>query len=224
MPRFRVLYNPNNAAGQTERVAAAAARVRRRPGDGERAQHAATDPLAGYDLLFNSAVGYPPAANAVARNRAAGVLRRRRRLHQRPGGRRELRARRGLATGLATASNSGGGSGHSGIVLWDNTGGANSVITGAYPATDTAIVDPPTWLTAVPANLSVDARFATGDFFLSGLFPGWETSGAAGSAIIAHGTDDQHGGLTVFANNPLYRADPEREWPMVATAAYWGDN
>jgi hypothetical protein len=23
--------------------------------------------------------------------------------------------------------------------------------------------------------------------------------------------------------NPLYRADPEREWPMLASAAYWVD-
>jgi hypothetical protein len=24
--------------------------------------------------------------------------------------------------------------------------------------------------------------------------------------------------------NPLYRADPEREWPMLASATYWVDN
>jgi hypothetical protein len=29
--------------------------------------------------------------------------------------------------------------------------------------------------------------------------------------------------MTVFAMNPLYRADPEREWAMVGTAAYWVD-
>jgi hypothetical protein len=27
----------------------------------------------------------------------------------------------------------------------------------------------------------------------------------------------------VFAMNPLYRADPEREWPMISSAAYWAD-
>jgi hypothetical protein len=27
----------------------------------------------------------------------------------------------------------------------------------------------------------------------------------------------------VFAMNPLYRADPEREWPMLGSAAYWVD-
>jgi hypothetical protein len=73
--------------------------------------------------------------------------------------------------------------------------------------------------------MTVDGRFTTGDFFLSGLFRGVESSGAAGSAIIAHGTNTANTArLTVFANNPLYRADPEREWPMVATAAYWAHN
>jgi hypothetical protein len=42
--------------------------------------------------------------------------------------------------------------------------------------------------------------------------------------VIAHGTNTAGTArLTVFANNPLYRADPEREWPMVGTAAYWAD-
>ena len=47
--------------------------------------------------------------------------------------------------------------------------------------------------------------------------------GAPGSAIIAHGANATSR-MVVFANNPLYRADPEREWPMVATAAYWAHN
>jgi hypothetical protein len=109
-------------------------------------------------------------------------------------------------------------------VLWDNAGGAASVITGAYPARDTMIVDPPTWLTGVPSSMTVDGRLATGDFFVSGLFPGADSSSAAGSAVIAHGTSTAGTArLTLFANNPLYRADPEREWPMVGTAAYWSD-
>jgi hypothetical protein len=29
--------------------------------------------------------------------------------------------------------------------------------------------------------------------------------------------------MTLFAMNPLYRADPEREWPAVSSAAYWAD-
>jgi hypothetical protein len=29
--------------------------------------------------------------------------------------------------------------------------------------------------------------------------------------------------MTTFAMNPAYRADPEREWPMLASAALWAD-
>jgi hypothetical protein len=42
--------------------------------------------------------------------------------------------------------------------------------------------------------------------------------------MIAHGTNTSGSARIVsFAMNPLYRADPEREWPMVASSAYWVD-
>jgi Zinc carboxypeptidase len=183
------------------------------------------DPLAGYDLIYNAASNYPSAANATARSRLAaffanggGYL----------GGQANGAAnfpRNGGLAPLNAAFNSGGGSGYSGILLWDNTGGADSVITGVYPAQDTLIADPPTWLVEpVPATMTVDGRLAAGDFFLSGLFPGAAESGAAGRPVIAHGTSTSGTArLVVWASNPLYRADPEREWPMVGTAAYWAD-
>jgi hypothetical protein len=129
----------------------------------------------------------------------------------------------GLVTGLTAATRS--GNGRSGIVYWDNTGGAASPITGAYPATDTAIMDPPTWLTAVPATFSVDGRLPASDFFAAGLWlQDAQSASAGGSAVVAHGPSTSGAArLTVFAMNPLYRADPEREWPMLANAAYWGD-
>jgi hypothetical protein len=190
---------------------------------------AATDPLAGYDVLFNTSAvpatnadGEP--INAVARTRLSSFLAAGGGYISGQSAGANLLASLGQVTGLAATSNSGGGNGYSGIALWENTGGANSVITGAYPAQDTLIMDPPTWLTAVPATMTVDGRFVTGDFFLSGLFPGNESSSAAGSAVIAHGTNTASTArLVVFANNPLYRADPEREWPMVGSGAYWAD-
>jgi hypothetical protein len=102
-----------------------------------------------------------------------------------------------------------------------------STITGAFPETDTAIMDPPTWYTAVPATLSVDARFPSNpdEILAAGL---WlmdaQSASAPGSAVIAHGTTTAGAArVTVFAMNPLYRADPEREWSMVGSAAYWAD-
>ena len=186
----------------------------------------ATDPLPGYDVIYNATSAYPSAtgtnARPIARARLAaffaaggGYL----------GG--QLNGANFLrdgaqVTGLTAANNQ--GNGRSGIVYWDNAGGASSVITGAMPARDTIIVDPPTWLTAVPATLSVDGRLPASGFFAAGLWPNPAGTSAPGAAIIAHGTNTANtANLVVFANNPLYRADPEREWPMVGTAAYWAD-
>jgi hypothetical protein len=127
----------------------------------------------------------------------------------------------GQVTGLA-AQRINTGDGFSGIVYWDNAGGAASDVTAAYPARDTLIIDPPTWLSAVPSTFSVDGRLPAANFFAAGLWPNANTSGAAGAAVIAHGTNTAGTArLAVFANNPLYRADPEREWPMLGSAVYW---
>jgi hypothetical protein len=77
----------------------------------------------------------------------------------------------------------------------------------------------------VPASLSVDGRLPLVGYFLAGLWaPDAQSASAPGSAVIAHGpTNGGTARVTVFAMNPLYRADPEREWAMVASAAYWGD-
>jgi hypothetical protein len=183
---------------------------------------AATDPLAGYDMLYNAASG--SLGNATARSRIEAFF-------ARGGGYiggqlagASFLANGGQAAGLAGSADSGGGNGYSGIMFWDNAGGDDSVVTGAYPARDTLIADPPTWLTGVPGGWSVDGRLPASGFFAAGLWPGTGPASAGGSAVIAHGSNT--GGtarLAVFASNPLYRADPEREWPMVATAAYWAD-
>jgi hypothetical protein len=188
---------------------------------------AATDPLGNYDVIYNTASNYPAntAANATGRARLAAFF---------AGGGGYIGAQTagvnfintgGQVAGLTPANR--GGNGRSGIVYWDNVGGAGSVITGAYPARDTAIVDPPTWLTALPATMTADGRLPAANFFAAGLWPiagDAQSASAAGAAVIAHGTNTAGTArLTVFANNPLYRADPEREWPMVGAAAYWGD-
>jgi hypothetical protein len=110
-------------------------------------------------------------------------------------------------------------------VYWNNTGGASSPIVGSYPAQDTAIVDPPTWFTSVPAAWSVDGRLLAPGFFAAGL---WQidalSASAANSPVILHGMNTAGTSrMSVFAMNPLYRADPEREWPAVGAAAYWAD-
>jgi hypothetical protein len=188
---------------------------------------APTDPLVNYDVVWNTG-NWPGATQPTARARltaffaAGGGY-----LGSGQGGANFLIA--GLQTsGMVVDDSVPPGDdnvGESGIIRWVNEG-ADSPITGAFPAEDTAIVDPPIWFSAVPASFSIDARLPLTDFFLSGM---WhldepDSAGAPGSPFIVHGMNDAGTARLVnFAMNPLYRADPEREWPMVGTGAYWAD-
>ena len=123
VPRFRVLYNPDNFGGLTDFWPLEQLGFEADPVTVGELNSAAADPLAGYDVLFNSAVTYPPVTNAVARNRvsaffaAGGGY-----IGGQANGATFLTAG-AQVTGLAVDSESGDGSGYSGIVLWDNQGG-----------------------------------------------------------------------------------------------------
>jgi hypothetical protein len=192
---------------------------------GTTALNGASDPLVNYDAVFSTA-NYPAntTGNATARTRLAAFFAAGGGYLGGGTGGAQFITNGGLATGLTTGTRS--GNGRSGIVFWDNTGGAASPITGAYPSRDTAIVDPPTWFTAVPSGWSIDANLPIAGFFAAGL---WlidaASASAPGAPMIAHGTSTTAGAprLAAFAFNPLYRADPEREWPALGSAAYWVD-
>jgi Zinc carboxypeptidase len=183
---------------------------------------ALTDPLEGYDVVFNTG-NWPSAANPLARTRLTAFF-------ARGGGYLGAGAAGGtfLTTGaelvgLTTATR--GGNGRSGILNWENSLGAVSPIVGAYPTRDTLIADPPTWFSTLPTTLAADARLPATGILAAGL---WlmdpQSASAPGSAVIAHGTNAAGTArVTLFANNPLYRADPEREWPSLGAAAYWVD-
>ena len=188
---------------------------------------AGPNPLADYDVVFNTA-NWPGTTAPTSRARLTAFF---------AGGGGYIGAGTGGANflnatssgqfpGLATTSQSGGG--QSGIFYWTNTGGAASPIVGSFPAQDTAIMDPPTWFSTVPATASIDGRLLgdTTSTFASGLWRLPRDASAANAPIIVHGTSTAAGStarITAFSLNPLYRADPEREWPAVGSAAYWAD-
>jgi hypothetical protein len=182
---------------------------------------AGPDPLANYDVLF-TIVNFPGNANATYRSRVAAFFSRGGGVIGVGTGGADFLTGAGQVTGLTAVANSGGGFGYSGIINWSNSGGAGSVVTGAYPSLDTAIVDPPTWFTGIPATMHVDGSLPLAPF-LSGLAP-FDWAQASGKPVIAHGTNNVGNvRITSFAINPLYRADPEREWPMMGSALYWVD-
>ncbi|MGH3060322.1 MAG: M14 family zinc carboxypeptidase, partial [Gaiellaceae bacterium] len=129
---------------------------------------APTDPLVNYDVIWNTG-NWPSAANPTARARllsffasGGGYI------GSGTGGANFLTAA-GQVTNLTVGTRT-GQRGASGILRWLNEGGVTSVLTGAYPSEDTAIVDPPSWFTGVPGSFSVDARLPLTDFFLAGLW------------------------------------------------------
>jgi hypothetical protein len=185
---------------------------------------AADDPLVGYDVVFNTG-NYPNSSNVTGRARLQTFFANGGGYIGAGSNGANFLTGGALVSGLSAATRS--GSGRSGIVNWVNEGGTDSPIVGAFPATDTAIMDPPTWFTGTGA-LSVDGRLPAdpADIVASGLWDvtDAQSASAPGSPIIAHGTSDAGPArVTIFAMNPLYRADPEREWVMVGSAAYWAD-
>ncbi len=111
----------------------------------------------------------------------------------------------------------------SGIVHWDNEGRGTSPITGVYPGRDTALVEDPVWFTDVPADMTVDGRLPGSGFLASGHWPNPDPS-AGGSPVIVHGPNEANTSrITLFGIDPLFRAHPERSFPAVSEGLYWGD-
>lgn len=97
---------------------------------------------------------------------------------------------------------------------------SDSPIVGAYPQTDTAQVEAPTWFTSLPDGAVVDGRLPEEDFFVAGHWQ--DRTGAAGQPLIVHGTNAAGTARTVlFGTDTLFRAHPERTFPQVASALYW---
>jgi Zinc carboxypeptidase len=193
--------------------------------DGALNDPAGPNPLDGYDVVFNTS-GWPDEESATARERLDAFF-------DAGGGYIGAGASAadflnaegsGQLPGLTPGSSA--GVGQSGIFHWTNTGGPDSVIVGTYPEEDTLIMDPPTWFAAVPDGAAIDGRLLgdTGATFASGLWLFPRPAEAAGAPIAVHAQStaaDSSARIAAFAMNPLYRADPEREWPMLGSAAYW---
>ena len=160
---------------------------------------APTDPLVNYDVIWNTG-SWPGTTQPAARARltaffaAGGGY-----LGSGTDGANFLTAG-AETTGLTVGTN--GGNGRSGIIRWLNEGAA-SPIAGAYPAEDTAIVDPPSWFTAVPATYFVDARLPLTNFFLAGMWQNPGATTAPGSPfVVARHEHRRHGPARELRDEP----------------------
>jgi hypothetical protein len=190
-----------------------------------------TDPLASYDIIYNTGQGYPAAKYATARARLRAFF-------QRGGGYLGTSLSSGnfsflnnaspaLISGSLTQSSD---SADGGIARWTNTG-ANGPITGGYSETDNLYLPSNvTWFSSVPSGADVDGRYLPvtenpandADMFVAGLWIGRNTT-AGNAPMVVHGetaVDSRYVGL---ATNPFSRGDAEREWLLMGQAALWSN-
>jgi hypothetical protein len=186
-------------------------------------QNAASDPLAGFDAIYNTGQEYPSGSVAGARLRA---------FFGRGGGYIATsqsatnfaflgQAQPALIRGsLTQGSDVAGG----GIARWANVG-ANGPLTGGYAATDNLYLPSAvTWFSRIPAGAVVDGRYlsSTTDMFVAGLWRQRDPK-AANAPMIVHGTTQVGSRYLGLATNPFSRGDAEREWPLIGQAALWSN-
>jgi hypothetical protein len=186
---------------------------------------APTDPLAGFDVIYNAGQTYPAAKFSTARERLRDFF-------QRGGGY--------IATSLSSANFSflngaqpalisgtlsqSSDSADGGIALWNNVE-ANGPITGGFASTDNLYLPSNvTWFSSTPAGSVVDGRYlpSTSAMFLAGLWRD-RNPAAANAAMVIHGTTEVDSRYVGLATNPFSRGDAEREWPLIGQAALWSN-
>ncbi len=188
-------------------------------------QNAATDPLADYDVIYNTGQTYPGLANATARNRLNDFF-------ERGGGY--------IATSLAATNftflsttdpplvtgtlTQGSDEADGGIARWNNLG-AGGPLTGGFTSTDNLYLPSTvTWFSSTPEGATVDGRYlgSVNTLFIAGLWRDRNTA-AENAPMIVHGTTTVDSRYLGLATNPFSRGDAEREWPLIGQAALWSN-
>ena len=186
--------------------------------------NAATDPLLGYDVIYNAGQAYPSEPQSdVARDRLSAFF-------ARGGGyigtsqstnNFAFLNDAGLVTSpLSQGSDAAGG----GIAIWANDG-VDGPLTAGYPVQDSLYLPSSiTYFSAVPPDATVDGRYRgnTDDLFLAGLWRDRDAA-VANASMIVHGTTTANSRYVGLATNPFSRGDAEREWPLIGQAALWTD-
>ena len=80
----------------------------------------------------------------------------------------------------------------------------------------------PLWFQVVGPGVEVASRLDPGpEFLVSGYWPGWPSSGAAGQALVVHNTVGAQDAV-LLGLDPTFRAHPEDTVRLLANAIYSG--
>ena len=94
-------------------------------------------------------------------------------------------------------------------------------VAGGYPDADVAFVYTPAWFTDLGPGVEVAATMGADDFLVSGYWPGWETSGAAGRPVVVSG-DDGDSDVTLIGLDATFRGHPENAFRLLGNGIFEG--
>lgn len=86
-------------------------------------------------------------------------------------------------------------------------------------AQDAAFVFSPTWFTSLGADVQTTASLGGGAFLISGFWPGWQTSGAAGMPVVVHQELGANYSTLIGIDN-TFRGHPENTFRLLGNAIY----
>jgi hypothetical protein len=109
----------------------------------------------------------------------------------------------------------------SGNAIVDVEYSSSSSAAGGYPDVDEAFVFTPAWFTSVGADVETVATIGDGDFLVSGYWPDWELSGAAGMPVVVSG-DNGDGDVTLIGLDATFRGHPENTFRLLANGIFDG--
>jgi hypothetical protein len=98
---------------------------------------------------------------------------------------------------------------------------ADDSVAGGFLDEDYAFVYGPAWFTRLGAGVETSATLSSGDFVVSGYWPGWQVSGAAGQPVIVHGSSGDSD-TTLIGLDSTFRAHPENSFRLLGNAIYNG--
>jgi hypothetical protein len=182
-----------------------------------------TDPLEGFDVIYNLGQAYPSRQQPTARARLQAFF-------EGGGGY--------IGTSVSSANFSfltnsgllsspltqGSDSADGGIAVWANAGVAGP-LTGGFPAQDFLYLPSNiTYFSAWPNDASVDGRYLASaeDLFLAGLWRD-RSPDVANAPMIVHGDTTAESRYLGLSTNPFSRGDAEREWLLIGQAALWSN-
>jgi len=94
-------------------------------------------------------------------------------------------------------------------------------IAAGFPENDYAFAYYPVWFTDWATDVEIAASLDEGDFLLSGFWPDWQTSGAAGMPVILYTASDSCD-VTLIGVDCTFRGHPRNTFRIVANAIYNG--